>query len=862
MKNQFFAMLKKYLFLVVVMLAGIGLQAQQDFSLEGYFLPKNVKYSSAVPKPKAIVGHEVGEWHITHDKLVLYMKTVASARPDRIKLVTTGTTYEGREQLLLMISSPMNISNLESIRQRHLQNSDPNSNFTQNDTDPVVVWMGYSIHGNESSGSNASLIAAYYLAAAEGPQIEDMLQHTVILLDPSFNPDGLNRFATWANQHKSYHLVTDPQSREFNEVWPGGRYNHYWFDLNRDWLPAVHVESRNRLKYFHDWRPNILTDHHEMGTNSSFFFQPGVASRVNPLTPNQNQVLTAKIGAFHAKYLDSIGSMYYSREGYDDYYYGKGSTFPDIHGAVGILFEQASSRGHAQESNNGVLHFPFTIRNQFVTTLSTLEAAGKLRKQLLDFQRESYTSAIREAGGFGTEAYVFGSVNDKERSRIFAEMLARHQVKVYPLKKQLSREGATYQPGAAYAVPLRQSQYRLVRAVFDKFNTFQDSLFYDITAWTMPLAYGLDYAAIRLNDDNIDWSSPLALSDFTATSGKLVATGNSYAYLMDWHQLYAPAALFQLQQQGIITKVAAKPMTLSTADGIKHFSAGTIVIPVAMQSKKPDELQSDLQAICTKFGVDMIGTKTGSASIGADLGSNQQVTLQKVNVAMLTGTGVSPTDAGEVWHLFDQRMQIPLVQLGTDYFNRVNLDKYNVLIMVSGNYNLIDKAKLRSWISKGGVLIACEDAVQWCAQNELVSIEFNKVEAAENSGNWQYADRSEISGARRMNGAVVRASLDTTHPLGYGYSRPYIDLLKTNSVFMKPGKRLFSSPLQYGNNPLQSGYIQQDNLNALKNTASVTVQNVGGGKVILMADNPNFRAFWLGGTKLFMNAVFFGDIIN
>ena len=218
----------------------------------------------------------------------------------------------------------------------------------------------------------------------------------------------MQRFSTWANQHKSKNLVTDPNNREFNEVWPGGRFNHYWFDLNRDWLPAVHVESQNRLKWFHRWKPNILTDHHEQGSNATFFFQPGVPSRVNPLTPAKNQELTEKLGKFHAAFLDRIGSLYFTKENYDDFYYGKGSTYPDINGAIGILFEQASSRGHAQETANGILRFPFTIKNQFTTTLSTLEGAKALRKEFLTYQRDFYKNALTEAAAAPVKAYVFG----------------------------------------------------------------------------------------------------------------------------------------------------------------------------------------------------------------------------------------------------------------------------------------------------------------------------------------------------------------------------------------------------------------------------------------------------------------------
>jgi hypothetical protein len=250
------------------------------------------------------------------------MQAVAKAAPGRIRIEQMGFTYEKRPQLLLIITSQSNHKKLSQIRAQHIALTDPTAPDPDIEKMPAVCWIGHSIHVNEASGANASLLSAYYLAAAQGPAIDQLLENTVILFDPSFNPDGLQRFSTWANQHKSKNLVSDPNSREYNEVWPGGRFNHYWFDLNRDWLPAVHIESQNRLRWFQDWRPNVFTDHHEQGTNATFFFQPGVPSRVNPLTPSNNQVLTSRLAAYHAQVLDSISSFYFTKENYDDFYYG------------------------------------------------------------------------------------------------------------------------------------------------------------------------------------------------------------------------------------------------------------------------------------------------------------------------------------------------------------------------------------------------------------------------------------------------------------------------------------------------------------------------------------------------------------
>ncbi|HCR54230.1 MAG TPA: zinc carboxypeptidase, partial [Cytophagales bacterium] len=358
---------------LLILFIGTSTYAQVDLS---YYLPENVSYNPSIPTPQSVIGHEVGEWHISHDRLVSYMQALDKAS-DRVSLEVTGYTFEARPLLLLTITSPKNHQNIETLRQQHVQLSDPSKSTDLNVSQmPLVFYLGCSIHGNEPSGANAGLVMAYHLAAAQGPEIEKYLENTIILFDPSFNPDGLQRFSTWANSHKSQLISPDGYDMEHNEAWPGGRTNHYWFDLNRDWLPGQLPESQARIAKFHQWKPNLLTDHHEQGTDATFFFMPGEPTRVHPMTPRKNQELTKKLGEFHAKALDKIGSLYFTQEGYDDFYYGKGSTYPDVQGCIGILFEQASSRGHAQESENGLLRFPFTIRNHFTTMLSSLEGAN------------------------------------------------------------------------------------------------------------------------------------------------------------------------------------------------------------------------------------------------------------------------------------------------------------------------------------------------------------------------------------------------------------------------------------------------------------------------------------------------------
>lgn len=845
------------LFFIGILCLTSSVVAQTGLNLD-YYLPKEIKYASNIPVPAAVIGHEVGQWHITHDKLVLYMKTLASANPARIKLQVNGTTNEGREQIVLIITSPANHAKLEDIRKEHLKLSDPSvSGRLDLNKMPAVLVMGYSIHGNESSGANASLLSAYHLAAAEGAEMEALLENVVVLLDPSFNPDGLQRFSTWVNQHKSKNLVSDPNSREFSEVWPGGRFNHYWFDLNRDWLPAVHLESQNRLKYFHDWRPNVLTDHHEMGTNATFFFQPGVPSRVNPLTPPKNQELTAKIGTYHAKYLDKIGSLYYTKEGYDDFYYGKGSTFPDIHGAVGILFEQASSRGHLQESANGLLSFPFTIRNQFYTSLSTLEAVKELRKELHEFQRESFSTAFNEGKQAPFKGYVFGGAYSGYNADALATMLQRHKVEIGKLEKDVTEAGKTFEAGKSYFVPADQPQYRLIRTVFEKVSSFKDSLFYDVTAWTMPLAYGVPYATVSRVPD----TKPLTV-DFESR-GKFNGSETDYAWLLDWRDFEASKALYALQSKKIITRVATKPFIQNINGKPVSYPAGTIIIPNQMQSLSREEIVKELTLIAGEHKVNIIGISTGLSAGGIDMGSGKSPTVKQPKIAMLVGQGVNATDAGEVWHLLDQRLAIPATHLEISTFNRVDLSRYSTLIMVGGAYGALNKERLKTWIENGGVLIACEEAVEWCANNGISKVKFKSTGSLVDSTRMlSYADREEVVGAQRMTGAIFRADADKTHPLCFGYENDYIDMFKTNNVFIAASANPYAAPVRYGSNPLQSGYVTKQNYEGVKGSASVLVQTVGRGRVIHMADNPNFRAFWLGSMRLFTNALFFGGIID
>ncbi|MEL6721428.1 MAG: M14 family metallopeptidase, partial [Bacteroidota bacterium] len=502
-----------------------------------YYLP-DIEYDANIPSPEEFIGHQIGKWHLSHDKQYMYLRELARLS-DRVELIEYARTYEDRPLIYLIITSKENHQNLVKIKSEHVQLSDPSSSKSLDISNmPVVTYQGFSIHGNEASGGNAAPLYAYYLAAGQSAEVQNALDNAVVLLDPCYNPDGFHRFSTWANMHKNKNLTADPQDREYDEVWPRGRTNHYWFDLNRDWLPVQHPESQGRIRSFHEWKPNILTDHHEMGSNATYFFQPGIPKRTNPITPQKNQDLTAKIGTYHAKALDAIGSFYYTQESFDDFYYGKGSTYPDANGCIGILFEQASSRGHLQETVNGNLSFPFTIRNQVTTALSTLKAGLEMREELLGYQRDFYVNAQQAAKASNVKGYVFGEEKDKARLQEFLDILKQHQIKVYKLGKNVNVQGKSFNKEHAYVVPSEQKQHLLIRGIFETSTTFKDSLFYDISAWTFPLSFNIEYAALSKSD----FANSLLGKELGAGTEKRLSAPmkSNYAYLLEWEHSILP----------------------------------------------------------------------------------------------------------------------------------------------------------------------------------------------------------------------------------------------------------------------------------------------------------------------------------
>tara|TARA_B110000467_G_scaffold27799_1_gene25042 strand:- start:27 stop:2519 length:2493 start_codon:yes stop_codon:yes gene_type:complete len=817
---------------------------------QNYFLEKYEPYNNSILSPEEFLGYEIGFQHTRHDQIVSYL-TYLSSVSDKADLINYGKTHEGRNLVILTISSKNNLNRLGEIQKEHLKNTIPGVTVTSNEDLPIIINLGYGVHGNEPSSSEAALLTAYTLVSSKSKKIEKFRQNSVVFIDPTINPDGRDRHTQWANQNKSINLVADEYDSEHNEAWPKGRTNHYWFDLNRDWLLAVNPESRGKLKWFHTWYPNVVTDFHEMGTNSNYFFEPmKTNASVSPLIPAENyNVLSPKFAEYYVKALDSIGSFYYTKESFDETYPGYGSSYPDVQGGLAILFEQASSRGHLQETNYGTISFGFTIRNQYLSSLATVEAAVDNKKMLRDYQKRFFDSSLKEFKDEKVKAYEFGDLYDQNRTKAFIDKLLIHKVKVYKSKDK-------------YVVPVNQRQSRMVKNFFETYDKYVDSVFYDASAWSMSNFYNMKSKKLKSFTAE---SEVLSTKDLVKN---VKVNKSNYSYVLDWDDYNSVATLNYLQKNNLITYSAFKPFSVKVNEtkSIKNFNYGSILIPVSKQKISSEELYEIIKTAQEKFNVPIFNSESGFSIKGIDLGSNNFRINKPVKVALVVGEGVNSYEAGEVWHLLDTRIGMPLSKIRLNQFSRVSLDKYTTMIMVSGSYNQLNKndiEKINDWIEKGNTLITIAKGSSWAINKKLVKESLLEPTKDSIFSRKNYVNAAENIGRERIGGAILSVDLDLTHPLSFGYRDSSIPVYKNNNVFINKTKDHYSSVGVYSKDPHIDGYISEKNIkNNFKNTASLIVSKLGSGRVIIFADNPNFRGSWYGTNKLFLNAIFFGDNIN
>ena len=850
--------LLRFLFSSLLLVFAHSIGIAQEFRDTPFYV-EGITYDSAIPRPELIIGHPLGHRIARNDLLVQYMLTIAEIS-DRITVETIAHTHEGRPILALTITAPENHNRIDEIKAAHLALNDPESDQEVAADMPVVTWLNYGVHGAEVSSTDSSMAVAYHLAAAQGSAIEETLSNSVIILIAVFNPDGNSRMSAWNHMHGAYVPVTDPAHRLHNTFWPGGRTNHYWFDLNRQWLMMQHPEPRGWVAKFHEWRPNITTDYHEMGPDSTYYFHPGDPERTFPYIPDNSMELLDRVSDRPRSFLDSEQRLYFHEEGFDNYYIGKGSTYPHMHASMGMLFEQASSEG-LLETAHGILSFRDNIRTQYRTSLEMIRAGLEMRQELLQFQRDFSRESLELANEDEVKGYVFSVAGDTARAFHAIDILNRHQIQVNRLNESIIVDDFEYSSNDSYVVLTTQAQYRMVKALFEKITTFEDNTFYDVSAWTLPLAFDFDYSPLESRDIRGSTIGDLVAAEFPVASTPDRA---EFAYLFSWSNYYAPRALYRLLDAGVLPKYAMQSIVLDTTRGRAELGRGAILIPLGWQGGdlNDDEIYELVSTIAAEDGVEIHSINTGrTQQVGMDLGSRNFESMTKPKVLLLVGEGISAYDAGEVWHQLDARMDMPLFMYDKRNLGSLNLDDYTHLILVGGGHGDLNdrRSQINSWIREGGTLVGIRQGASWAHDNILYRDEDDVEESS--SGvepeRFDYGNKDDIEAQDIIGGSILAGDLDITHPIGFGITNRSIASLRNTLIAFDRPENPWATVIEIPENALLSGFASDENQANLAGKASVIAERHGQGSVILFADNPNFRAYFFGTNKLFMNSLFF-----
>ena len=838
---------------------------------------KDRTLDAGIPAPEEVIGTSIGSRHLFHYEILKYMRSLAEASPRMVSLGVHAKSYGGKDLQSFVISSEKNIANLARIKQNRAEitQAGNSSNF---ENTPVVVHMMYSIHGNEPSGANLTPLLAYYLTASKDQSLLNQLEDVVLILNPVLNPDGLDRFAAWTNDNRGMTPSADPEDREHREISPNGRTNYYWFDLNRDWLAHQHPESQGRLALFHEWKPNVQLDFHEQGSNSSFFFMPGKPERTYPLTPKINQVLTEKISEFNRKAFDQDGILTFSKEGYDDFYVGKGSTYPDLFGCVGILFEQPSSRGALQNTANGVLAFEETILNQFRASVSSIKASASLKNELLNYQRDFYQSVRRKKAKGHYLATIEG---DKTRLVEFVRVLRGHQITVELLAKDAMAGGAEYKAGVTLAIPADQIQSTYLSAIWRRQLNFQEKVFYDVSTWTLPLAFGLTHTT-----EPVRGLTTEKLSEQLSPQSKELAR-SSVGYLIDWRDSATPKFLYQLLDTEVKIRVATRPLTADVKkQGVRSFGYGTLFVSPQLTEDFPEDALKILDS-AARAGVGVYSVESSTTPVGIDMGSRYFKVISKPKVLLVSGAGTNAYRTGEIWHLLDTRVQMPVTRVGLDRLRNIDLSNYTHVLLAdplkSSQEDLV--TKIVSFVRSGGIMwVQGDRAIKWSDKQSVSDIIFKESKSARDRSALEkkmkdpdvpvkeleallperksFAASQTDSAHRLVRGAILRGLIDVSHPLGYGFESNELPVLRRNATFVARSKNAYATPLLYADSPLMSGYMSDENRDLAAGSAGILVDSKGEGAIVLSLDIPAFRAHWWGTQKLLLNTIFFGGLIN
>lgn len=788
--------------------------------------------------PSEFHGYELGTQFTRHHEVVDYYEYLAETDKARVKLMEYGQTNERRPLLLAFISTAENIQNLETIREEHLKATKGEGN-----ADKSIVWLSYNVHGNESVSTEASMQTVYDLLTSKSSYLEN----TVVIIDPCINPDGRDRYSNWYNQYKNTPFQVDPNSKEHHEGWWTGRSNHYMFDLNRDWAWLTQVESQQRLKVYNKWMPHVHVDFHEQGINSPYYFAPAAEPYHEVITDFQRD-FQKTIGKNHAKYFDENGWFYFTKERFDLFYPSYGDTYPTYNGSIGMTYEQGGSgrAGLGVITGNGdTLTLKDRIAHHHTTGLSTVEVAAKNVETLNSEFKKFYQNK-----NFKYKSYVLNGNEDKINT--LEELLDKHEIK-FGRANNGSVKGLHYKTGNTgtiktdkntLVVSTNQPKATMVKVLFEPNAKLSDSLTYDITAWSLPYAYGLDAVA----------STTLVPSENSATPKTIGSISKSYAYVTDWNSMKDARFLADLLKNDIRVRTTYSNFSLEG----KNHNRGSLIITKSDNDGNQNFTQT-LNEIAKNHLKSLDPVGTGFVDSGKDFGSSYVQMIKKPKVAMLSGGPTSSYSFGEIWHFFEQQLHYPLTIIDADYYNRVDMDEYDIFILPGGWYSSFfseNKLKdLKQWVRDGGKLIAMGGAIKGIDGDSGFGIKTKKSEEGADDKNpmpFENTQRERMKNA--ITGAIFKAKVDTTHPLAYGYQSDYFTLKLGNDAFdyLDSGNVVY---LETNSKPV-SGFAGSEAQKNIQKSLVFGVEQYGRGQVVYMVDNPLFRGFWENGKLFFANALF------
>jgi hypothetical protein len=811
-------------------------------------------FAQGLQSPEQYLGYKIGTRYTRHHKLVEYFKAVAQARPEMVKIEKYGETNEGRELILAFIASPENLQKLETIRLDNLRLAGlaNDKNNVSTETAPGIVWLSYNVHGNETSSSEAALLTLFALVDPANNQTKEWLKNTVIIIDPCINPDGRDRYVNWFNSVVGTKYNADPAAREHAEPWPGGRSNHYNFDLNRDWAWQTQVESQQRIKKYNQWMPQIHVDYHEQGINGPYYFAPAADPYHEVITQWQKD-FQLMIGKNNAGYFDKNAWLFYTKERYDLLYPSYGDTYPIYNGAIGMTYEQAGGGGSGLgivKGDGDTLTLLDRATHHFTTGLSTIETASRNRQKMLDeFKKYFENGRSGKTGEYKT--YVLTS-KDQNKINAVTKLLTQNGIEFGTIANK-SFTGYNYQTGkdSVYvdegfhvAISAFQSRSLMAKVLLEPKTVVTDSNTYDITAWSVPYAYGVSGYAVKERLTINEWTPPISINEVNST----------YGVLIPYQSFDGARIMAHLLKNGIKVRFAEKPFTLQG----KKYERGTLII---IKTGNPANWNVLVNEACKKFAVQPVAVSTGFMDTGSDFGSPDVKTIaSNYKVAMLSGEQTSSLNAGEVWHFFEKQLDYPITLINVADIGRANLKDYQVLIVPDGRYRtLTDKAtndKLKEFVRGGGKIIAINNAVTAMAGADwgIKAKEDKTEDKSEYANVKKYADREEQSLSNAIPGAIYKLELDNTHPLAFGYPDYYFTLKQDADLFefMKDGWNVgVIKKTSY-----VTGFSGSKVKNKLKDGMVFGVQDLGNGNVIYFSENPLFRNFWENGKLLFCNAVF------